>query len=459
MKNIVEELWHNLKSGVFVNLILIVLFTLFFWQGTAISSYFVDIPMGSSGSRQADGLYYQLSYHYMGDNSREDFNATLQQLDDPDSISALDRIYRDLHEKLGNKYFNINSTDLKLDYGELSQRFEDSELLDFLSQSEYPGYYDQSETELMDVMATYAIGNIASVFSGQGLRMDENAMERFGLKASEGSLFRKEDFVFQKGQKEIPVLLGNAFSGKYHPGETLNGYLFGEFQLRIVGILEENTTVLTERLQNYETNEPEQLDHSVIAPYFYMGAPGTAEEQTFAINNYQEGINGTIVLPLDASRSEINRTAKQVSSIFNQNGLQPQMITGPSYGVVLFQQESEQTMRIFLGASAVMAVLAVSGICMSMIAKLNRNLQRYGIEMMNGQSTGTILAAFLLEMALVIGAGLLLTVWQFMPQIRNHMGFFLVTLALAGFSAAVVSLVFIRKLRTVDIEEIIRREE
>ena len=459
MKNIVEELWHNLKSGVFVNLILIVLFTLFFWQGTAISSYFVDIPMGSSGSRQADGLYYQLSYHYMGDNSREDFNATLQQLDDPDSISALDRIYRDLHEKLGNKYFNINSTDLKLDYGELSQRFEDSELLDFLSQSEYPGYYDQSETELMDVMATYAIGNIASVFSGQGLRMDENAMERFGLKASEGSLFRKEDFVFQKGQEEIPVLLGNAFSGKYHPGETLNGYLFGDFQLRIVGILEENTTVLTDTVRNYETNGPKQLDHSVIAPYFYMGAPETEEEQTFAINNYQEGINGTIVLPLDVSRSEINRTAKQVSSIFNQNGLQPQMISGTSYGVVLFQQESEQTMRIFLGASAVMAVLAVSGICMSMIAKLNRNLQRYGIEMMNGQSTGTILAAFLLEMALVIGAGLLLTVWQFMPQIRNHMGFFLVTLALAGFSAAVVSLVFIRKLRAVDIEEIIRREE
>ena len=59
----------------------------------------------------------------------------------------------------------------------------------------------------------------------------------------------------------------------------------------------------------------------------------------------------------------------------------------------------------------------------------------------------------------MIGAGLLLTVWQFMPLIRNHTGFFLVTLALAGFSAAVVSLVFIRKLRTVDIEEIIRREE
>ena len=87
-ENIVEELWHNLKSGVFVNLILIVLFTLFFWQGTAISSYFVDIPIGSSGSRQADGLYYQLSYYYMSDNSREEFNAILKQLDDPFSGSA-----------------------------------------------------------------------------------------------------------------------------------------------------------------------------------------------------------------------------------------------------------------------------------------------------------------------------------------------------------------------------------
>ena len=459
MKNIVEELWHNLKSGVFVNLILIVLFTLFFWQGTAISSYFVDIPMGASGSRQADGLYYQLNYTRMSDTSSGDFNDTLKQLDDPNSIPGLDRIYRDLHEELGEKYFNINYADLKLDYRELSQRFEDDELLDFLGQSEYPGYYDPAETELMDVMPRYSIGNIASVFFGQGLRMDENAMERFGLKVSEGSLFSKEDFVFQTGQKEIPVLLGNAFSGKYHPGETLNGYLFGDFQLRIVGILEENTTVLTEKLQNYETNEPEQLDHSVIAPYFYMGAPETKEEQIFTSVNYQEGINGTIVLPLDVSRSEINRTAKQVSSIFNQNGLQPQMISGTSYGVVLFQQESEQTMRIFLGAGAVMAVLAVSGICMSMIAKLNRNLQRYGIEMMNGQSTGTILAAFLLEMALVIGAALLLTVWQFLSLIRNYTGFFLVTLALAGLSAAVVSLVFIRKLRTVDIEALIRREE
>ena len=76
-------------------------------------------------------------------------------------------------------------------------------------------------------------------------------------------------------------------------------------------------------------------------------------------------------------------------------------------------------MRIFLAAGIVMAVLAISGICMSMIVKLNRNLHRYGIEIMNGQSVYTILTAFLLEMILVMGgrtAAQYLAVYESDPQ-------------------------------------------
>ena len=116
-------------------------------------------------------------------------------------------------------------------------------------------------------------------------------------------------------------------------------------------------------------------------------------------------------------------------------------------------------MRIFLAAGIVMAVLAISGICMSMIVKLNRNLHRYGIEIMNGQSVYTILTAFLLEMILVMGAGLLLNIWQFMNLIHSNLMFLVVLLFLAGTAALIVSTVFIRKLRKVDIEKIIRSEE
>ena len=67
-----------------------------------------------------------------------------------------------------------------------------------------------------------------------------------------------------------------------------------------------------------------------------------------------------------------------------------------------------------------------------MIVKLNRNLHRYGIEIMNGQSVYTILTAFLLEMILVMGAGLLLNIWQFMKLIHSNLMFLVVLLFLAG---------------------------
>ena len=78
---------------------------------------------------------------------------------------------------------------------------------------------------------------------------------------------------------------------------------------------------------------------------------------------------------------------------------------------------------------------------------------------MNGQSTGTILAAFLLEILLIIAAAMGLAVWQFMDMIRYNLVFLWMILGFGLLAAAVTSLIFIRKLRTVDIEEIIRREE
>ena len=79
--------------------------------------------------------------------------------------------------------------------------------------------------------------------------------------------------------------------------------------------------------------------------------------------------------------------------------------------------------------------------------------------MMNGQSAGTILAAFLLEILLVIAAGMGFAVWNFSDLIAYHRIFLWVILALGLILAAAVSLIFIRRLRKVDIEEIIRRNE
>lgn len=455
MRNICEELWHNLRSGTSVNLILILLFALFFWQGTVISTYFADITSSSAPGRQKNGeyCYYSLENIY----STGDDASRMYQDQDPTAVENMDRTYREIHEELGDRYFSYNEISMQRDYEELSRRFTDEELLDFYAGSLYPGYYDSSDTEVSDPF--HPIGKISNVFYGQNSCLDENAIRHFNLQVSEGRLFTEEDFTYHSGQKILPVLVGNAYGKRYQTGDEMRAYLCGDVKLKIVGILKENTSIVTDKILAYY-GQPVLLDYAVILPFFYFeDKPATEEECYFAYSNYGNGLGGTIVLPADAPRSEINTLAKQVSNIFVKNGLNPKIPADTSYGVFLFQEESEQTMRIFLAAGIVMAVLAISGICMSMIVKLNRNLHRYGIEIMNGQSVYTILTAFLLEMILVMGAGLLLNIWQFMNLIHSNLMFLVVLLFLAGTAALIVSTVFIRKLRKVDIEKIIRSEE
>ena len=116
-------------------------------------------------------------------------------------------------------------------------------------------------------------------------------------------------------------------------------------------------------------------------------------------------------------------------------------------------------MRILLGAGILMGVLSISGICMSVIAKLNRNMHRYGIEIMNGQSLRPIMGAFLLEILLVIAAGMAFNVWKFSDMMQWNLMFLWVILGMALLAVLIVSAVFTRKLMKVDIEEIIRSEE
>lgn len=86
---------------------------------------------------------------------------------------------------------------------------------------------------------------------------------------------------------------------------------------------------------------------------------------------------------------------KKLSEIFTKNGLYPVTAIGTTYGVNIFKTESQKTMQILLGTAILMGILSISGICMSVIAKLNQNIHRYGIEIMNGQSIRPIMGALL----------------------------------------------------------------
>lgn len=69
------------------------------------------------------------------------------------------------------------------------------------------------------------------------------------------------------------------------------------------------------------------------------------------------------------------------------------------------------------------------------------------------------MVAFLLEILLVIAAGMAFNVWKFSDMMQWNLMFLWVILGMALLAVLIVSAVFARKLMKVDIEEIIRSEE
>ena len=460
MRNVWEELKHNLSGSVLVTLVLIAQFAVFFWQGTLIASYFADTSTESlSLSVQGDYAYYQLSYSI---NNEEEEEALWGQHSDPNFVSNAAETYRKVHEDPGLHFMAFNGASLKVNFDEMQENFSHQELLDFYSYSGYPMYYEMKAdtTPVETVITPVQNGEWTRGFAPQIYRLDQAAAEHFQLRVSEGRMLEEQDYQFRWDQGSIPILVGSAYASGFEPGDRIGADLYGiPYQFQVIGILEENTGIITDKYFS-EMGVPLSLDHAMVVPYLYIqDIPENEDQEFFTSVNYEEGLQGMVVLDAETPRSELLRIEKKICGVFLQNGLYPITTSASPYGMLLFKTESQKTMQILVGAGVLMGVMSISGICISVTAKLNRNLHRYGIEMMNGQSTGTILAAFLLEILLIIAAAMGLAVWQFLDMIRYNLVFLWMILGFGLLAAAVTSLIFIQKLRTVDIEEIIRREE
>ena len=459
MGNLFDELRYNIKNSVFINVILIIQFILFFWQSTMILSYFLDMPLDEiSGNIQGNTAYYSLGYSFSNDEGKA---AAVNESSDPDYISNQAKVYSELHANPDLHFMTFRDAAIPVEYETLRERFTDQELLDFFCNSEYPGQYNPTDTPPEMLTAPSYIEEVTTRYEAKVCMIDLPAMKHFNFQVEKGRLLEEADCNFSWEQKGVPVLAGSAYGSGFDIGDRLDADMYGTaLQLEVVGILKEDTAILTDTIFS-TTGEPWSLDYTIILPFFNITDPPRNEDEKFlAEANYGQAFQGgMITVDADTPRSEVNEIEKEMSQIFVKNGLYPVSTVISTYGLDIFRTESQETLEILLWASVLLGALTISGICMSIIAKLNRNLKRYGTEIMNGQSVGTILAAFLLEILLVIAAAMMFTVWKFMDLLRWNLMFLWVILALALFSVLIVSVTFIRKLLKVDIEEIIRSEE
>ena len=450
MAVLLEELKYNLRRGIFVNLILAVQFAVFFWQGTMLSSYYLEMPTGGGGLENIPGDYdyYSLSYGISSEEDEEYFDT---QDENPDYYGNLVKTFDEIYADPDLHYMAVGhgGAAIQVYYEGLQDRFSEEELERLLIAEPF-------SSPLGD-------GRMVCEFMNS-MQFDRKAMEHFDFQVSEGRLLTEDDFIFYLDETEIPVLVGSNFAAGLKVGDVLEAHIVGyRTRFRVAGILKEGTSVLTDQI--FSTDEAEELlwslDDAFLVPYLQIrGTPRTEEDLEFLESNYSGIIQDSIiVVDADTPRSEVSGIEKKLCEIFTKNGLYPVTTAGSTYGLDIFKTESRSTMQILLGAGILMGVLSISGICMSVIAKLNRNMQRYGIEIMNGQSLRPIMGAFLLEILLVIAAGMAFNVWKFSDMMRWNRMFLWVILGMAVLAVLIVSAVFVRKLMKVDIEEIIRSEE
>lgn len=103
----------------------------------------------------------------------------------------------------------------------------------------------------------------------------------------------------------------------------------------------------------------------------------------------------------------------------------------------------------------VMAVFGVISLCISLISKLNQNMERYGIELLNGQSIGRIVRSYVREIAVVMLAAAVVSGYFLRHYIMNNVlyaGVLVFTMLVVLFPAV---LVMIFKILHIDVEDLL----
>ena len=127
---LLEELTYNLRKGIFVNLILAVQFAVFFWQGTMLSTYFLEMSVDSGGldSVPGDYAYYSLAVTI----SNEDDEAYIKtQSSNPDYTGNLAKAIGEIYADPDLHYmaFGYGGVTLPVYYDDIQDRLQGSEQL------------------------------------------------------------------------------------------------------------------------------------------------------------------------------------------------------------------------------------------------------------------------------------------------------------------------------------------
>lgn len=226
-------------------------------------------------------------------------------------------------------------------------------------------------------------------------QVNSYAWDLFQMQTVEGRGLQPGDYEYED---EIPVVLGNAYSGYLKVGDVLEGY---RQRLKVVGILQPNIVV---RFQN----QLEQLDWTIVMPSRELpeGMDGRIPYDTQLGTDYRmdyiQKLGGIFAL---SSENELPELMRFIDETVKKYGIfDLQLMILPPRGVQLLSDvvgQYSQTKQLW---TVVMLLLLT--LCFARFAALlfRQNARRYAVLLVSGASQGQMLRIVLsgmLTMALI----------------------------------------------------------
>lgn len=424
MRRIIKEVIWNFKQSFISNIILIFQLSICFWLICMICNSFFDMGFKEYYKEYIkDGkIYYQLSF-----SSPPLINSDARSLENAkEFINEL----RNQDDFIYTKYNAEQNVIINRD--EMEKRgVEDKDINQFI----YSESYDFSSINL----ASY--------------QMDRLGFEYFNFKMYDGRSFSDDDYILESELDKLPIILGYNYKDIFNIGEKIKYIYAGkDMEGEVIGILEKNSAIFNDNKYSMP------LDNRIILPladFKYIAKDGEEEFNQSIV--YSDMLSANIIASINSSNIDITRKIYDLCNRYDFMKYDPS-ITASTNGLDMFKGESEQAVKIMFIMLVVMTTFCIFTFIMNMHNKIEKNMRRYLIQILQGASIKHIMVTYLLETFIVILLSLGISGYLLRKEITISYTFLLLLSALAFIVAIITSATIAYRIKNLDSDKLLRRE-
>ncbi|WP_316316324.1 hypothetical protein [Clostridium baratii] len=288
----------------------------------------------------------------------------------------------------------------------------------------------------------------------KSFQMDKPGFEHFKFEVYEGRVFSEDDYVLKSTSDKLPIILGNDYKDIFKIGDEIEfEYAEKPFKGTVIGILKKDSNI-------YNSNtELTYLNDQIIIPLVNLGYVPTNEiDKLFQANIYNSMLTGAnIIADVNANNIEISKLIYSLCTKYGIMKYDPSITTSTN-GMDLFKNETDQAIKIIFIMIIVMTVFSLFTFIMNIYNKIEKNIRRYLIQLLQGASIKNIIASYLLEIFIIILSSLGISSYLLKNEISISYNFLLLLALLALIVSIITCSAIVYKLKNLNSDKLLRRE-